>query len=101
MNEPVANACRTCGRWPSLFDLQESLVDDVDEPEFASGTQPTYVPEVEPAFEDFEPETMEAPPTVETAEVETPTARRRRYIGRFIVPLAVVIYLVITTIVNR
>jgi hypothetical protein len=44
---------------------------------------------------------MEAPPTVETAEVETPTARRRRYIGRFIVPLAVVIYLVITTIVNR
>ena len=101
MNEPVANACRTCGRWPSLFDLQESLVDDVDEPEFASGPQPTYVPEVEPAFEDFEPETMEAPPTVETAEVETPTARRRRYIGRFIVPLAVVIYLVITTIVNR
>jgi len=101
VNEPVANACRTCGRWPSLFDLQESLVDDVDEPEFASGPQPTYVPEVEPAFEDFEPETMEAPPAVETAEVETPTARRRRYIGRFIVPLAVVIYLVITTIVNR
>ena len=106
VNEPVANACRTCGRWPSLFDLQESLVDDVDEPEFArvdsSGPQPTHVPEVEPAFEEFEPETMEAPlTTVETAEVETPTARRRRYIGRFIVPLAVVIYLVITTIVNR
>ena len=102
VNEPVANACRTCGRWPSLFDLQESLVDEVDEPEFASKPEPTYVPEVEPAFEEVEPETMEAPPTtVETAEVETPTARRRRYIGRFIVPLAVVVYLVITTIVNR
>ena len=101
VNEPVANACRTCGRWPSLFDLQESLVDDVDEPEFTREPQPTYVPEVEPAFEEFEPETMEAPPTVETAEEETSTAGRRRYIGRFIVPLAVVIYLVITTIVNR
>ena len=22
VNEPVANACRTCGRWPSLFDLE-------------------------------------------------------------------------------
>jgi hypothetical protein len=101
VNEPVAHACRTCGRWPSLFDLQERLVDEVDETEFASKPQPTYVPEVEPALEEFEPETMEAPPTVETAEVETPTARRRRYIGRFIVPLAVVVYLVITTIVNR
>ena len=101
VNEPVANACRTCGRWPSLFDLQESLVDDVDEPEFTSELQPTYVPKVEPAVEEFEPETMEAPPTFETAEAETRTARRRRNIGRFIVPLAVVIYLVITTIVNR
>ena len=27
VNEPVANACRTCGRWPSLFDLEQSSVD--------------------------------------------------------------------------
>jgi predicted ATP-dependent serine protease len=93
VNEPVANACRTCGRWPSLFDLQESTLDDPLEVEME--------PEIEPAFEDFEPpETIEAP-TVETAEAEPPTARRRRNIGRFVLPLAVVIYLVITAIVNR
>ena len=28
INEPVANSCRTCGRWPSLFDLQDSVVED-------------------------------------------------------------------------
>ena len=28
VNEPVANSCRTCGKWPSLFDLQESVFGD-------------------------------------------------------------------------
>ena len=27
VNEPVANACRTCGRWPSLFDLEQSTIE--------------------------------------------------------------------------
>ena len=27
VNEPVANACRTCGRWPSLFELEGSTVE--------------------------------------------------------------------------
>ena len=92
INEPVANACRTCGRWPSLFDLEESKVDDAleIEPE----------PDLEPAVEDFEPETPEEM-TAEPAEPESPSVRRRRIIGKIIVPLAVVIYLVITSIVNR
>lgn len=28
INEPVANSCRTCGKWPSLFDLEDSAVDE-------------------------------------------------------------------------
>jgi predicted ATP-dependent serine protease len=27
VNEPVANACRTCGRWPSLFELEGSTLE--------------------------------------------------------------------------
>ena len=103
INEPVANACRTCGRWPSLFDLEQSKIEvlDVDAES-----------ELEPAVEDFEVETfddvtVDAPAdapvdvSVEPAEQESPSARRRRIFGSVIVPLAVVIYLVITFIVNR
>ena len=36
VNEPVANSCRTCGSWPSLFDLQDSLVEDVEREDRAS-----------------------------------------------------------------
>lgn len=106
VNEPVANSCRTCGRWPSLFDLQESVVDDapthaMEEPEFeATGT--------------FEPQTFEAERVPETtmhspelgwepeaeAEPETATDRRRRIITSLIVPLAFVVYLVISILVG-
>ena len=92
VNEPVANACRTCGRWPSLFDLEESKVDDALEID--------HEPDLEPAVEDFEPEPPEEM-TAEPAEPESPRVRRRRIIGKIIVPLAVVIYLVISSIVNR
>lgn len=91
VNEPVANACRTCGRWPSLFDLEQSKI-EVFEVEPGA--------ELEPAVEDFEPEVFDEAPA-EPAEPESPTARRRRIFGKFIVPLAVVIYLVVTSIVNR
>jgi len=111
VNEPVANACRTCGRWPSLFDLQESLVDDVEpespyegEPSFDSEStfepEPTFEPDV--AMDDIGPESAQ-PQRGEPAEgePESPSARRRRIFGSIIVPLAVVIYLVITFVVNR
>lgn len=76
INEPVANACRTCGRWPSLFDLEDSVVEEV-EPE---QVEPDMVREARvdveepPTFETeaFEPEAFE-PRTFEsrTAQAET------------------------------
>ena len=99
INEPVANACRTCGRWPSLFDLQESTVNEFDEAGDADA-------ETSPAPQAFEPEVEEEVASEpeergEPAEPESQSARRRRLLRRFIVPLAVVIYLVISNIVNR
>jgi len=100
VNEPVANACRTCGRWPSLFDLEQSKV-DVFAAEPAVANDPAVADE--PALEDFEVETYEELPAepAAPAEPESPSARGWRTFGRLIVPVAVVIYLVITTIVNR
>ena len=92
-----------------MFDLQESTLDDA-EPQSSLEPDPTFEPE--PAFEPgpaFEPEVtieeFEGGPfeetTVDRAEQESPSDRGRRIIGSIIVPLAVVIYLVITFIVNR
>jgi hypothetical protein len=117
INEPVANACRTCGRWPSLFDLQESVFEDV-EPE-----------QVEPdKLRDARVE-VEEPPTFETRTFETQTfdsgtveaetlepevdakaepepqpepepegTRRRRRLASFLVPIAFAVYLAISII---
>ena len=47
VNEPVANSCRTCGKWPSLFDLQDSVVEDVDYdlPQRSVAEPEAYVPD--------------------------------------------------------
>jgi predicted ATP-dependent serine protease len=95
INEPAANACRACGRWPSLFDLEESQVDEyeVDEepvvPEAGSSVE----------AEELEPEVFDAGQA--EGEEESPSARGRRILGSIIVPLAVVIYLVISIVVDR
>lgn len=96
VNEPVANACRTCGRWPSLFDLEQSKL-DVLEAESVAASQPAF--EVE-AYEVEAYEDLPVDPA-KPAEPESPSARRRRIFGSMIVPLAVVIYLMISFIVNR
>src|SRR5512143_2572915 len=59
VNEPAANACRRCGRWPSLFDLEQGTVDAESdgEPESAPwAVEETYV---------GEPTTVEEPTVVE------------------------------------
>ncbi len=110
INEPVANSCRTCGRWPSLFDLEDSAVEE-------TGFEP--LPEVEPVqtYDAPEPVTVEA----ETFEVPEPTPPRGRFDppktqpvleegeaegGRprwisWLVPLAFLAYFVISYVANR
>ena len=99
VNEPVANACRRCGRWPSLFDLEASKIEaDVAIEEYEVGdTEPFEVESLEPeVFEVGEPE--DRPEAVEEGEPPKPTWRR---LGSLIVPIAIVLYLVISAIANR
>jgi hypothetical protein len=122
VNEPVANSCRTCGKWPSLFDLQDSLVEDVervDTREPAPGAPfPPDTTVLEP--EVYEPETFEQEPfdpaplapepepvephPYELEEETDDEARERsgrRQLLRLVVPLAIVAWIVISNILNR
>ena len=105
VNEPVANACRTCGRWPSLFDLEASTIpadepvtyDDADE--FAAQTVEVEV--AEPDVYDGEPDLDVAPelePMDEEAGQPKPLWQR---LGSFIVPIGIVLYIVISALVNN
>jgi predicted ATP-dependent serine protease len=89
VNAPSANSCRTCGRWPSLFDLQDNAVGEVESDEFEGDEME------DPAFEveEFEPEPAEGAPV----EHERRTRGRRRQLVRLIIPLGVVIYLLISS----
>ncbi len=124
INEPVANSCRTCGKWPSLFDLEDNLVDDAsavdvmeeyDEHELLREEYQPDVPEaVTVEIEAFEPPVPQSEPAGELQ----PTRRRGfdapptdpvlgegedtrpRWIS-WIIPLAVVVYFVISFFVNN
>lgn len=79
INEPVANSCRTCGKWPSLFDLEDNLVEDeeyehIDEP---PPYEPEPVPDEGQAAEAPEPMTVD----VEAYEPEPVERPRRRFEG--------------------
>jgi hypothetical protein len=123
INEPVANSCRTCGKWPSLFDLEDTAVEEtgVEDDAFEDSVfEPLDEREQVDVYEAPEPvQTYDAPEPV-TVEVETfeepePAAPRRRFEaprtqpvfeegeaeGRrqwvsWLVPLAFVAYLVIS-----
>ena len=116
VNEPVANSCRTCGRWPSLFDLQDSLVEDAEREDERAPAPAASVPVdttvLEPDVfgpetfeqESFEPEPLEAEPfETEPYELEddeeagTERSRGRR-LASFIVPIAFAIYIVISVV---
>ena len=107
VNEPVANACRTCGRWPSLFELEGSTIEldapvaERNEDEFTART--VEVEQVEP--EVFETEAEEAPSMPpefdvdeEEAESERPLWRR---LGSLVVPLGIVLYILISALADR
>jgi hypothetical protein len=110
VNEPVANACRTCGRWPSLFELEGSTI-ETDAPtrgsapaedEFAAQT--VEVEELEPdALDPGEiPPEAELPPELETdeGEPESPQQRWKR-LARLIVPIGIAAYILISVLADR
>jgi hypothetical protein len=114
VNEPVANACRTCGRWPSLFELEGSTLEtdkdvsarspapvaDVDE----FPAQTVEVEELEPeVFDDRDgvPDEVALPPELEGDEEPGTERPRWRALVRLIVPIAVVVYILVSTLVDR
>ena len=108
MNEPVANACRTCGRWPSLFELEGSTIEaeqqvkappKLYEPEVV---QPEYL---EPEIHDAMRRDMAEPVEVEEYEMEDEDAEPPKPLWQrltsLIIPIGVVLYIVISALVNN
>jgi len=91
LNEPGTRACRNCGKWPSLFDLQDSAVGEAELEELR---------ELDFEVEEFEPETFEED-RGPSDEPEPDVARRRRLLRSFIVPLALLVYLVVSLLSDR
>ncbi len=108
INEPVANSCRTCGKWPSLFDIQDSVVEDVSREDTRRPAPFSPTPAEEAPFEPdvFEPEVLEPAvleaesfdadpydpePVVDPYELEDEQEpaepRRRQWLGRLVVPI--------------
>jgi len=110
VNEPVANACRTCGRWPSLFELEGSTI----ESESREQAPPElYDPDIVPDIvetEYAEPEVFDVGEPVDVEEVdvdddedEEPAESKPLWqrLTRLIIPIGVVLYIVISTLVNN
>ena len=105
VNEPVANACRTCGRWPSLFDLERSTIpadesltrDEADE--FAAQTVDVEVAEHE--IYEVEPD-LDMPPEFEPVDEEVEPAKPLwQRLASLIVPIGVVVYIIISALANN
>jgi hypothetical protein len=102
VNEPVANACRTCGRWPSLFDLEESQLEEIP-PMRLGAPAPTL--EVEPEAEVTPVPIEDLPPEIDEPELaddsEAPSAQQWRRLLRFAVPVGVALYILISSALNH
>ena len=102
INEPAASSCRTCGRWPSLFDLQESVVDEAAGSTAVAGEPEPVSFEPEPfeaetyRTDTYEPVPVEDVPAAEGEAPESAGDRRRRVITSLLVPLAFVVYVLIS-----
>ena len=109
VNEPVANACRTCGRWPSLFELEGSTI-EADAPAPAEA-DPFEAKTVE--VEQVEPEVFETnadvvgadevplPPEFEADEEPEESKPVWQRLASFIVPIGIVLYILISALVDR
>ena len=107
INEPVANACRTCGRWPSLFDLEASKI-EVDAPvtdDDVYAARSVEIEELEPeVFDDGAVDEVPMPMEVDvpggSEEAEPPRPLWQR-LASLIVPIGVVLYILISALANR
>lgn len=103
VNEPVANACRTCGRWPSLFELEGSAL-DVEE---AQEQAPPELYEPEPIETDYsEPEVYDVGEPVEADEFEVDEEPDQpkplwQKLTSLIIPIGVVLYIVVSALANN
>jgi hypothetical protein len=101
----VANACRTCGRWPSLFDLEASKI-EVDAPvadDDAYAARTVEIERIEPevydvGVEEEVPVEIELPDEEVEADVPKPLWQR---LASLIVPIGVVLYILISALANR
>jgi hypothetical protein len=105
VNEPVANACRTCGRWPSLFELEGSTIES--EPQVQAPPE-LYELEPEPVQAEYaEPEVYEVDQPVDVDEAEVDGDEQQvpkplwQRLASLIVPIGVVLYILISALANR
>jgi hypothetical protein len=106
VNEPVANACRTCGRWPSLFELEGATI----ETETREKPPPELYDPVPVPAEFEEPEVFEVGEPLEVEEVdvtegEEPEEAKPKPLWQrltsLIIPIGIVLYIVISALVNN
>ena len=108
VNEPVANACRTCGRWPSLFELEGSTI-EVDEPPAPAQVDDAFeartveVEEVEPEVFDADLEDVELPPEFEEPDDDEQPPRKPGWqrFARLVVPVGVALYILVSALVRN
>ena len=110
VNEPVANACRTCGRWPSLFELEGSTIEA--EPVETRAPVEVYEPDLEPDYpepEVVEPEVYDAGQPIDVDvevdvdpedEYERPKPVWQR-LASLIIPIGIVLYIIVSALVNN
>jgi hypothetical protein len=115
VNEPNANACRSCGRWPSLFDLERSTIDVEEDDAFEqTSSRPAPAPEVydapveapEPVEveQDYSGVPEEASKPAKWPGLEDPLDRPTQgwpKLASWIVPIVFLVYVLISIITNR
>ena len=101
-------AARTCGRWPSLFDLERSTIpseepvsyDDADE--YAAQTVDVELEEPEVYDAASEVAMPERAPIEDVyADEEEPPKPVWQRLASLLVPIGVVLYIIISAIVNN
>ena len=98
VNEPVANACRSCGRWPSLFELEASSLEEA-QPGLRRDEAAYEVESL--GSETFEVDETYVEGVEDEEELQSPADRRRRILRSLLLPLAVVVYLLVSILSDR